>query len=296
MVNMEKYLKNRTAICIFTLPTLILFTIIVFYPITQTFYRSLFNWNGLGNAKFILFDNYTRLFKDDLFYKALVNGLIFAAVLVVFQIGIGTVLALVVSDQTVRGRKFLRITYFIPVVLSVTVVCQLWLSIYNGEYGMFNRLMERMGTEYRQDWLSDEKTAIFAIAVVNAWQYMGYHFALLFAAIRSIPEHYYEAARIDGAGKFRAHLAVTIPLLAETYKFCLVLAVTGGLNAFAQMFIMTGGGPGNATYTLTYMMYRSAFRINEYGYGCASAAFLVIECLVATIIINKLIARERITY
>lgn len=293
---MNKYLKNRAAIIIFTLPTLLLFTIIVFYPITQTFYRSMFDWNGLSNGKFLLFDNYIRLFRDDLFYKSLINGLIFAAILVVFQIGIGSFLALIVSDQTIKGRKFLRTTYFIPVVLSVTVVCQLWLSIYNGEYGMLNKFFANIGIEYRQDWLSSEKTAIFAIAMVNAWQNMGYQFSLLFAGIRSIPEQYYEAARIDGAGKFRAHIAVTLPLLAETYKFCLILAVTGGLNAFSQMFIMTGGGPGNSTYTLTYMMYRSAFRVNEFGYGCTSAAFLVVECLIATVIINRFVARERITY
>ena len=83
-------------------------------------------------------------------------------------------------------------------------------------------------------------------------------------------------------------MAITIPMLAETYKFCLVLAITGGLNAFANMFIMTGGGPGNSTYTLTYLMYRSAFRVGEFGYGSAAAAFLVIECLIVTLAINRL--------
>jgi raffinose/stachyose/melibiose transport system permease protein len=91
-------------------------------------------------------------------------------------------------------------------------------------------------------------------------------------------------------------MAVTLPLLAETYKFCLVLAITGGLNAFAQMLIMTNGGPGTTTYTLTFLMYRSAFRVGEFGYGCASAAVLVLECLLVTLAINKFVAREKITY
>jgi raffinose/stachyose/melibiose transport system permease protein len=125
---------------------------------------------------------------------------------------------------------------------------------------------------------------------------MGYHFALLLASVRSIPEQYLEAAKIDGAERWKAHWTVTIPLMRETYKFCLVLAITGGLNAFANMFIMTGGGPGTSTYTLTYMMYRSAFRVGEYGYGATAAAFLVIQCLIVTIAINRLIARERIIY
>jgi raffinose/stachyose/melibiose transport system permease protein len=250
----------------------------------------------LSAGTFIGLKNYTRLFHDRIFWVSFKNGLIFAAVLVVFQIGLGTLLALLVSDAAVKGRKFLRISYFIPVVLSVTVVCQLWLSVYNGQYGLINKLFELLGLSYRQDWLSSEKTAIIAIALVNAWQFMGYHFALLLAAVKSVPEQYMEAARIDGASKFRAHMAVTLPLLAETYKFCLVLAITGGLNAFAQMLIMTNGGPGTTTYTLTFLMYRSAFRVGEFGYGCASAAVLVLECLLVTLAINKFVAREKITY
>lgn len=293
---MKKYYNNKIAICIFALPALLLFTVIVFYPLVQTVIRSFYDWDGLTTPTFIFLDNYTRLFQDELFYTSLKNGIIFAALLVVFQIGIGTILALAVSDMSIKGRKFLRISYFIPVVLSITVVCQLWLSIYNGEFGMLNKIFEMLGLQYRQDWLSSETSSIVAIAFVNAWQYTGYHFALLFAGIKSIPEHYFEAARIDGASKMQAHRKITIPLLAENYRFCLVLAVTGGLNAFANMFIMTSGGPGTSTYTLTYMTYRSAFRVNEFGYGCASATILVLQCLLATIIINKFIAKERIVY
>lgn len=293
---MNKYLGNKLAILIFALPALLLFTVIVFYPIAQTFYRSLFDWDGLTAGKFIALNNYKRLFHDRIFWLSIKNGLIFAAILVVFQIGLGTVLALLVSDSAVKGRKFLRVSYFIPVVLSVTVVCQLWLSIYNGQYGLINKLFELMGSSYRQDWLSSGKTAMIAIALVNAWQFMGYHLALLTAAVKSVPEQYMEAARIDGASKFRAHMAITLPLMAETYRFCLVLAVTGGLNAFAQMLIMTNGGPGTTTYTLTFLMYRSAFRVNEFGYGCAAAAMLVIECLLVTLAINRFVAHEKITY
>ncbi|MBP3966373.1 MULTISPECIES: carbohydrate ABC transporter permease [Paenibacillus] len=293
---MRKYLGNKTAILLFILPALLLYTIVVFYPVVQVFYRSLLDWDGLTEGKFIFLDNYTRLFHDRIFRTSVYNGAVFAAVIAVVQIVIGTLLAFAVAEIAMRGRKFVRISVFIPVVLSITVVCQLWLAMYNGEYGLLNKLFEALGLSYRQDWLTDEKTAIFALAAVNAWQYMGYHFALLLAAVKSVPEHYMEAARIDGANKLQAHARITIPLLSETYKFCLVLALTGGLNAFANMFIMTGGGPGTTTYTLTYMMYRSAFRVGEFGYGSASAAFLVMECLVITLLINRLIARDPIVY
>lgn len=293
---MKSFLGNKAAILLFTLPALLLYTVMVFYPIIQTFFRSLYEWDGLTEGTFIWFDNYTRLFQDSVFITSVYNGLIFALIITVTQLGIGTVLAFAVADAKFKGRKIVRISFFIPVVLSVTVVCQLWLSIYNSEYGLMNKLFEMAGIDYRQDWLSNGKSAIIAIAFVNAWQYMGYHFALLLAGVRSVPEQYMEAARIDGATKLQAIMKINIPMMAETYKFCLVFAVTGGLNAFANMYIMTSGGPGTSTYTLTYLMYRSAFRVGEFGYGSAAAAILVIECLLATLLINRLIARERLTY
>jgi raffinose/stachyose/melibiose transport system permease protein len=284
----KKFFSNKIAITLFVTPALLLFTVVVFYPLLQVFYRSMFQWNGLGSGRFIGLENYIRLFTDTTFYLANKNGLIFAGVLVVFQMTLSTVLAVAVSNSRLRGRNFFRIVYFIPVVLSVTVVCQLWLSMYNADTGLINQFLERIGIDFRQNWLNDRDKAIYAIALVNAWQWMGYQFALILAGIKSIPTSYYEAASIDGATPFQAHRKVTIPLLAETYKFCFTIAVTGGLKAFTEMFIMVSGGPGNSTYTLTYMMYSSAFRAGEFGYGLTAAAILVIECLFAIIIINRI--------
>ena len=284
---MKKFYSNKLAIALFTLPTLILFSVMVFYPILQVFYKSLFKWNGLSAGTFIGIDNYLRLFDDKLFYLANKNGFIFAAIITVFQISIATILALAVSSVKIRGRNVFRIVYFIPVVLSVTVVSQLWLSIYNADTGLLNKFFELIGSDYRQNWLTDRNKAIYAIAVVNAWQWMGYQFALILAGIKSIPTSYFEAAQIDGASPVQAHLKITMPLLAETYKFCLLISITGGIKAFTEMFIMTSGGPGNSTYTLTYMMYSSAFRSGEFGYGLAAATILVLECLIAILVINR---------
>jgi len=284
----KKYYGNKLAIAIFTVPTLALFTLMVFYPILQVFYKSFFNWNGLSAGTFIGLDNYIRLFDDKLFYLSNKNGFIFGAVITVFQLTLATILALAVSSTKTKGRSIFRIVYFIPVVLSVTVVCQLWLSIYNADTGLLNKFFELIGTDYRQNWLTDRNKAILAIAVVNAWQWMGYQFALILAGIKSIPTSYYEAAQIDGATPVQAHMKITMPLLAETYKFCLLISVTGGIKAFTEMFIMTSGGPGNSSYTLTYMMYSSAFRSGEFGYGLAAATVLVLECLMAILVINRI--------
>jgi raffinose/stachyose/melibiose transport system permease protein len=289
----KRYFGNKWAIVFFTFPALLLFTVMVFYPIVQVFYRSFFDWNGLSSGVFIGFENFIRLFDDKVFKIANWNGVKFAAVITVFQLTMATVLALAVSTIKFKGKGFFRIVYFIPVVLSVTVVCQLWLSIYNADTGLLNRFFEVIGMDFKQNWLADRHKAIYAIAIVNAWQWMGYQFALILAGIKSIPTSYYEAARIDGANAVKAHAKITIPLLAETFKFCLVISVTGGIKAFTEMFIMSGGGPGNSTYTLTYMMYSSAFRSGEFGYGLAAAAVLVLECLMAILVINWIFKTEK---
>ncbi len=289
---MKKFFGNKWAIAVFTFPALLLFIVLVFYPIVQVFFRSFFDWNGLSTGTFIGFDNYARLFTDKTFWISNKNGLIFATVITVFQMTMATVLALAVSNSKLFGRNFFRVVYFIPVVLSVTVVSQLWLSIYNADTGLLNKFFEAIGSDFSQNWLTDRNKAIYAIAFVNAWQWMGYQFALILAGVKSIPTSYYEAAKIDGANAIQAHTKVTLPLLAETYKFCLVISVTGGIKAFTEMFIMTGGGPGNSTYTLTYMMYSAAFRGGEFGYGLTAAAVLVLECLVAILVINRIFKTE----
>lgn len=289
---MKKFFSDKVAIAIFTLPALLIFTVMIFIPILQVFWHSFFEWDGLSEGIFIGFDNYIRLFDDKAFFVANKNGVIFAAIITVLQIVLATFFAIAVANTKIKGRRFFRIAYFIPVVLSVTVVCQLWLSIYNADTGLLNKFFEAIGSTYRQNWLADRNKAIMAIAVVNAWQWMGYVFALILAGIKSIPDSYYEAAQIDGASDFKAHTKITIPLLAETYKFCLILSVTGGIKAFTEMFIMTGGGPGNSTYTLTYLMYSSAFKSGEFGYGLAAATILVLECLIAIIVIGKLFKKD----
>jgi raffinose/stachyose/melibiose transport system permease protein len=284
----KKFYSNKLAIFFFTLPALLVFSVMVFYPITQVFVKSFYDWNGLGSGTFIGFENYVKLFKDTVFKLSNKNALIFSLFITIFQITLATVFSLVVSDKRTKGRNILRVSYFIPVVLSVTVVCQLWLAILNSDSGLLNQLFKAVGLDYQQNWLSDRNHAIYVIAFVNAWQWMGYQFALMMAGIKAIPNDYYEAAKIDGASSFMAHRKVTIPLLKETYKICLTISLTGGVKAFTEMFIMTKGGPGNATYTLTYLMYKAAFREFRYGYGMASASILVLQCIAIILIVNWL--------
>ncbi|AIQ11796.1 carbohydrate ABC transporter permease [Paenibacillus durus] len=289
---MNRYLSNKKAIALFLLPALLIYSVVIIYPVLQTVYRSFFNWDGLSTATWNGISNYRDLLEDPLLITSLRNGLIFALVLAVFQIGLGTVLALACADPRIKGRKLLKTSYFIPVVLSVTVVCQLWLAMYDPTNGLINRLFNLLHIPYQQNWLTSPTVSIIAIAFVNAWQFMGYQFSLLYAGVKSIPEQYMEAATIDGCSKWMAHRKVTIPLMKETYKFCLIVAITSGIGAFVQMLIMTSGGPGTSNYTLTYMIYRYAFMESNYGYACAVSVVLVSLSLLATVIINKTFDRN----
>jgi len=294
---MNRYLSNKKIIALFILPTLILFSAMLFYPLTKAAYTSFFEWNGFAKYEFIGFDNYLRLFKDRLFYKSIQNQLIFALVLILFQIPLATLLAYSVSTFKIKGVRILRIAYFLPVVLSVTVVCQLWLSILNAEFGLINTFFDTIGVDYKQSWLTNNRiTSIVVISLSNGWHFLGMHFAIILAGIKGIPEQYYEAAKVDGASSFQVLRKITIPLLRETYKLSFIMAITGGLNAFVQMYIMTGGGPGTNTYTMTYMMYQSAFGLNQFGYSNSISIILVVFSLAATFIINKSFSEKELTY
>lgn len=291
-----KRFNGKTAF-MFAFPTLVMFTVFVTYPLFQIFYRSMFEWDGITKGTFTFLDNFKRLFQDPNLYTSLTNGAISAVLLTVIQLVLATVLALAMLQKNIFCKRLLSKTYFIPVVISVTIICQLWTTMYNPEYGLFNKIFEALGLSYRQEWLSEMgKQSIIAIVITITWQYVGYQFVLIYAGAKSIPEHFFEAARIDGASKLKTHLHVTIPLLVETYRVCLIFTITGGLNAFAHIQIMTNGGPGTATFTLPFLMYRSAFKVNEFGYGCAVAVIIVLQSLLVTLLINRFVARERITY
>ena len=293
---MKKYLGNKAMIFVFIAPVMLFMCVMVFYPLVILVKNSFTDWDGLNPAVFNGLSNYKRLFKDPLFYTSVKNGLIYAVIQTCYQLPVATLLVFAVKSVTNAEKKFFRIAYYIPAVLSVTVVCQLWVAIYDADYGLINKLFEAIGLSYQQNWLSGKHSAILAITAVGTWQYTGYQFILLLAAANSVPQDYFEAALLDGCSKFKAHLRITIPLMQEAYRYCLIIAFTGGLNSFAIMNIMTGGGPGTATYTLTFMMYRSAFRLGKYGYGCAAAVMLVAQALLFSFFVNKVVAREQIVY
>lgn len=293
-MSMEKLLRDKKAIFLFTFPTFLLFTVIVVLPIFFSVYYSTLNWDGFSKGIFVGFENYKNLFVNntDGFLQAVVNSLILALISVGIQLPISLLLALILS-RGIRGERFFRTVYFIPVIISTVVIGQLWMKIYNSDYGMLNTVLGAFGLDSWTDaWLADPKTALACVFAAMLWQYVGYHMLLLYAGAKSISPDIYEAARIDGATEMKMAFHITIPLMKPILCVCIIFAVTGSFKAFDLIYVMTGGGPLHATEVPTTLMYTTIFSRYQYGYGSAMAIFIIVECLVFTVVINKLFNRN----
>lgn len=277
---MNRVLSNKKAVVIFLLPALVLFLTIIIVPIFMSVTYSLTEWDGIGKKVFTGFDNYKELFltNSDGFWRAVKNSLIFAAGSVFVQLPISLILALILA-RGVKGERFYVSVYFIPVLISTVVIGQLWMKIYNPQYGLLNTVLRSMGLEQLTgNWLGDTKKVIFAVIVPVLWQYIGYHMLLMYASVRSISEEIFEAARIDGANGIQTALHITIPLMKPILKVCVTFAVVGSLKNFDLVYVMTGGGPAGASQLPSTLMVETIFSRNIYGYGSSMAIFIILEC------------------
>ena len=277
---MNRVLSNKKAVFIFLLPALVLFLTIIIVPIFMSVTYSLTEWDGIGKKVFTGFDNYKELFltNSDGFWRAVKNSLIFAAGSVFVQLPISLILALILA-RGVKGERFYVSVYFIPVLISTVVIGQLWMKIYNPQYGLLNTVLRSMGLEQLTgNWLGDTKKVIFTVIVPVLWQYIGYHMLLMYASVRSISEEIFEAARIDGANGIQTALHITIPLMKPILKVCVTFAVVGSLKNFDLVYVMTGGGPAGASQLPSTLMVETIFSRNMYGYGSSMAIFIILEC------------------
>jgi raffinose/stachyose/melibiose transport system permease protein len=292
----EKALRNKKIIMIFVLPGLLFYFIIILFPILKSFYYSLYEWNGINLPTYIGFQNYLDVFKkvNPSFWDASLNSLILAGCSVFIQIPIALVLALILS-LGIKGEKMYRTIYFIPVIISTVIIGQLWIKIYHPSYGILNVLLENIGLgSLKREWLAKTETALFATMIPIIWQYVGYHMLLLYTAAKSVSTDIYESARIDGANNFVIAKKITIPLIMPMLKTCVIFAVIGSIKSFDLIYILTKGGPMHATEVPSTLMYNSIFVQYGYGYGSSMAIIIIIECLVFTLLIQKLFPKEKI--
>ena len=291
---MNKMYSNKWYIIIFLLPALILFCGVLIAPIGASGYFSFFDWNGFTEKTYIGLSNYKELFTSDSigFMKALGNSLLLAALSVFLQLPLALALALVLGKKIKGERTFLSV-YFMPVLISTVVIGQLWLKIYNPDYGVLNVALRAVGLEnLTRIWLGDKATALGAVFVPILWQYVGYHMLLLYAGVKSVPPELREAAMLDGATDGQVNRYIVLPYIKPIIKISVIFAVTGSLKSFDLIYVLTNGGPLHATEVPSTLMISMLFLRNRYGMGSTIAVLLIVLCFAFALLINFVFKEE----
>jgi len=278
----------------FVAPALFLLVIFFFVPILLCFVLSFTNARLISpeGPKFVGLDNFTRLIHDPLFSRSLRNTAYFAAVVVPLQSGFALVLALLINTR-IRGINVYRTVYFLPVVTSIVVVSILWTFMYQRD-GLVNHMLQATSFNLIQgaDWLSNPSTAMPAIIFMSVWQAVGFHMVIWLAGLQTIPGDLYEAAELDGAGTWQRFRYVTWPGLRATRTFILVTITIAALSLFAQINIMTNGGPLDSTSTVVFQAVRVGYQQQQTAY--ASAISLVFFVIVLTIsLVQRYLTRDK---
>lgn len=272
---------------LYVAPALILIGLFVYYPLIANIGFSFFSF-GAGNAEmtWVGVDNITRLFGDPVIHTALKNNVLYAVVSVVFQVGGGLVVAAWLTHLLGhRMGAFLRSVYFMPAVISMTVIALLFTFVFDSRNGLLNAFLGVVGLESLQTaWLADVNTAMGAVIAVSQWQSIGYICMLYVVALQQIPTELYEAAALDGAGKVRQFFHITVPQAKEMIFVAMILTVSGAFTVFNEPYILTKGGPGNTTQVLATYMYNQGFFQNQMGYASAIATLIFVITLVLSVI------------
>lgn len=274
----------------FLLPALAFYLVVVLYPSVAGGLYAFTDWRGGADAGWTGLENFRRLLADEAAIASLRNTLLIAVSLTVVQTGLGLLLALALSSA-IRGRNLLRTLFFAPMMLPPVITGLLWQYIYTPN-GPLDTVLDGLGLEaLRQSWLGNADIALWAIIASVIWHHVGMSMVIFLAGLQGIPEELYEAAALDGAGPVRRFWSVTRPLLGQATTIVTALTMTSSLKLFDQVFVMTGGGPGVSTQTLSLIMYREAFVYGEYGYGSAIA--LVLTMIVAFIVFLQISITRR---
>ena len=285
----RRRIQDRLVIALFLLPALILFTLFVIYPIFRSLYFSTFDWKGFGPAvDYVGLDNFRKILADEVFMKAIKNVLLIIGLSLGIQLPMALILAVLVG-RDLPGRSLFRTVFFLPYVLSEVNTAIMWMLLYNPDptRGFLNGIMVAMGFEPIA-WLADMKVVIFAIFVTLTWKYFGFHMLLYLTGLQNIPKEIEEAARIDGANPFQNFFLITLPLLGSTIKTSVYMSVLGSIQQFILVWVMTRGGPVNASETMSTYMYRFGFVRFQLGYGSAVAIIMFILCMIFSLVYQAL--------
>ncbi len=274
-------LKDKKAFGVFLLPGLLFYILAVFYPIEESIRLSFMSWGGIGDKKFVGFDNYRMMFSDKIFYTALLNNLIYLFIVVSIQLLIGLLFAVLLTYMKKRV-SFIKTLYYVPCIVTTVAVTQLFRSMYATEpMGLINQILNSTGFErLSTTWLANVKTVLVSVSIPEGWRFTGMYMVIFYAALISLDREVYEAAEVDGANEWQTLIKIKLPMIKPILLLTLTMCLTGALRGFDIPYLLTGGGPGNVSELMSTYMYKKAFSSNQYGYGSALAVFIIIESII----------------
>ncbi len=282
-------------ILLFLAPATIIYVYFVILPIIQSAIYSLYRWNGLGPLQnFIGLENYTKALGDKVFVTALGHNVLIAVLSLVIQLPLSLLLALLVARH-LPGRSVFRMIFFLPYVLSDVTAGVIWSFVYKPDNGLLNTAINGLKIGEPQAWLGNTDLALLAVFVVMCWKYFGFHLILYVAGLQQIPADLEEAARIDGASNFQVLRHITLPLLGSTIRLSVFLSILGSLQYFDLIWIMTLGGPVNASETMATYMIKNGFQRFQLGYGSAVGVILFLLCFIFSLAYQRVVLRRDLT-
>ena len=275
------YYKKYTPY-LFLLPAVAVLIVFFFIPFFQTFGLSFFDYSSsIYNPPFNGIDNYIKLFKEPIFYKVMFNTFLYLVIAVPFLVTFPLFLAILIN-QKIRGITLYKILLYLPVIVSIVVAAIAFKWLYAGQ-GLLNYILTLFHLE-PIGWLVDTKWALFSVAIVTIWKGIGYYMMIYLASLMSVPQDLYEACDIDGANFLTKHLTVTIPHIMPTIALVSTISTISAMKVFAEIYVMTKGGPLNSTKTIVYYIYERAFENLDLGYASALAVVLLIVVMVFSLI------------
>lgn len=276
----------------FVLPALLLYLLFMVYPFFRSIYFSLTSWNGvLPYKEWVGLDNYRALLQDSLFWLSLQHTVIWVIIGTISPIVVGMLLAILLWQRP-KGFNVFRTFYFMPQVLSTVIIGIVWHWIYNPIFGILNKSLDAVGlNDISRGWLGDPDVALYAVLVAAIWATIGLCFVIFLAGLQNVSKDLLEAATIDGANAWQRFWNVTVPQMANVINVVIALLLIGGFSVFDIVFVMTGGGPANATEVLATYTYKEAFTQNNVGYASSISVVITVLSLIASVTFIRL--RER---
>ena len=285
--------RQRFVGLLYVTPSLVFLVIFVVLPIFAAFYLSFTRYDLLQPPRWIGLGNFQDLLSDNRFLRSIANTLIFS----LGTIPTGTALALLFAmlvNQQIRGLTFFRTAFYLPVVTSFVAAALVWLWLYDPNVGFFDFLLKSVGLP-RLEWLQSSKTALLSVILFSIWKNIGYNMVIYLAGLQGIPAHLYEAAEIDGAGRWQKFRSVTLPMLSPTTFFVVVVWFIGALQMFIQVLILTPqGGPLDSTVTVVYLVYANAFEYLKMGYAAAMSFVLFVFIGLVTYVNTRILRYDGI--